>query len=358
LALLNISASPPTKPSEDFNKDDVLWAVHMLETDRAHGGRAHGGYDLDKSYSQPLSYPSPAAIPQGPKGRSAADHQTMCVAAVAEVMIEAINRYAAEHPEAALFVNGRPNPNSPYNMLPAAGWRRSDVKSIRPFIFVQGSEQNILGRGLYETPRGKTKKGNIVIAYARGTGQALATFEIREELPFSALKPGDFVNFNRDSPGTDGKRHYSGHAVVFLNFIDKDNHYTEVYSADVIGFEYFSAQGMATKDHPAPPDAGFARRDAYFGAYNGPTVSHSRDRYLVRPKDDHSTAATSLLQLSGGRMWSPSRWNVSKGLAAIERLVRVNTPLGLGKRRGGEINLRLRSQNTQPAVDFTEPDDE
>lgn len=139
----------------------------------------------------------------------------MCVAAVTEVLIEALNLYYRDTGDA-----------TPFQELPIRSWQRGSISDIRAHVFQ------------YEGTR------------CHGTAHALSQFGIGQELPFSELSPGDFLTMNR----TGG----SGHTAVFLGYLDRDFQELTDYSDAVAGFKYFSAQGKNS------PDAGFAYRWAFF----------------------------------------------------------------------------------------------
>jgi hypothetical protein len=186
-----------------FN-DYILRSVEMIAAERA-----RGGYDINSYFTRDLKY--------GPDCCIKANHpsKTMCVAAVCEVIIEALNIYFAETGD-----------QKPFQSLPIRSWTRGTAKDIRAHIFMYA------GSG------------------SRGTAHALDRFGIGKEAAFRDLLPGDFINLNRA---------HSGHAVVFLGFINKDYQTEPTYSNRVVGFQYFSSQGKKSDD------AGFAYRWAFFG---------------------------------------------------------------------------------------------
>lgn len=324
VTLFTFTPSAAARPA-DMNSY-VLKAVANLAQERA-----TGGYRLSAWYTKKLDYTQPAEIPQGPATRPEGDEKaTMCVAAVAESIIEAIKLYGSDRMDTAVTRNM-------FEQLPATSWSRGNLYSILPYIFMRGQSINILRRGARDTPHIKG-----IIAYTRGTGDALALWRIGEELSFSGLKPGDFINFNR----TKG----SGHAGVFLNYIGADNRYTTRYLPDVIGFEYFSAQGGGNpqKGIPPKPDAGLGYRDAYFGMYTGHGVSsargvtHPSDRTVIGP------AVGDIRLLNGGRLWMPASWKVPDALRDIQARVSRNTT------RGGQaaVNRALQEENSVDVINF------
>lgn len=130
------------------------------------------------------------------------DEKTMCVAAVLEVILTAMNIYAEDTGDTTV-----------YDYLPISSWQRLGSNDIRGHIWVN-HEYN-----------------------SYGTADALRNFDIGENVSFEQLKPGGFVNINRTT-GTD-------HAVVFIAFVDVDGNEYDTYPDDakIIGFKYFSSQG-------------------------------------------------------------------------------------------------------------------
>jgi hypothetical protein len=181
----------------------------------------------------------------------------MCVAAVAEVIIEALNVYYAETGD-----------QGPFQKLPATSWRRGTLKDIRAHIFK------------FDDPP----------SHCRGTGHALMRFGIGEELPFSDLQPGDFVTLNR----TNG----SGHSVVFLGYLGENYAELAAFSLAVKGFKYFSAQGAKRQ-----PPGGLGYRWAYFAPYAPEQLAGKKvDKNIVRSSDQK--------MLNTGCMFHPNAWTV------------------------------------------------
>lgn len=241
--------SPSAKGSKSssngrFNQFIVQATEDMF---RAHRGR---GYDIGSYFTHNLNY--------GPdKGVIRSNHppKTMCVAAVGEVIIEALNIYYAATSDGA-----------PFQALPHTSWNNSRPTDIRPYIFMHD------GTG------------------SSGTASALAKFSMGAELPFEELLPGDFINFDRASG--------SGHAVVFLGFIDADGEIQQNYSGQVVGFKYFSAQGKGK------PDAGLGFRWAYFDGFCPPPSAD-------RPRDCGIIKTTNQKSFNAGYIFDPSDWKLT-----------------------------------------------
>lgn len=292
----------------------ILQAVEMIAAKRA-----GGGYDLGSAYTRNLLYGA-RTIPATPLGKSPAT-RTMCVAAVAEVMIEAINLYTAKTGD-----------RTPYEALDAATWSRGDLQSLRPYLWMQVDQRNVFRHPPGTVPR-STVNGVTRSALSRGTGHALSIFGLGREIEFRDLQPGDFVNFNRSSG--------SGHASVFLSYISKGNVHTPTYSPDVRGFQYFSAQGKGRAD------AGFAYRDAYFGPPPATTAGRVRDGNIIR-SDNH-------LFLCCGRMSAPP-WNVAAARRAIRDKISATVPR-TAPSRGAEVLRVLGLDAPATFVQFTDEDE-
>jgi len=316
-------ASVTNRPINGDDPSASLNSYILEAVERIYVTRKRGGYDRFSAYSQDLDY-GDEIVPAEPK-RSGAEppprHRTMCVAAVAEVIIESINLYSE-----------KTNDRSPYKSLPAFSWTSSTLQAIKPYLFMHDDVHSIYGYKSGDTPRGKPHDGKPTFALSRGTGHALTIFRIGEELPFSALRKGDFINFNRQNS--------SGHAAIFLNYIDASNKYTSKYTPGVIGFEYFSAQGRNR------PDAGFEYRDAYFSPEPKKTAGgHVRDMAI---------RSSQLLFLNGGRLWTPSRWNVHGALQDIRVKVAASIPATVPPpKRDGEIQKIFEEEMPPSAIDFS-----
>ncbi len=292
----------------------VVRAVEKIYSERSKGGYHIGSaYTGDLTYGEQVVKATPKRSPEDVSPR-----RTMCVAAVGEVMIEAINLYVQD--------SGDP---TPYLRLPASTWMRGTLLSFKPYLFMQTDSRGVFNYQLGKTPS-TIKDERRVFALARGTGHAMSIFGIGVERDFNALKKGDFVNFNRSSG--------SGHAVVFLSYIGSDNKYTSTYNSEVIGFHYFSAQGKGK------PDAGFGYRDAYFRTHSGPSAGGYPKDSAIRSQDR--------LYLNGGRLWTPSAWAVEHAQNKIQQLAAAAVP-ATKPRRAASINELLESEMAESSVNFS-----
>jgi hypothetical protein len=103
--------------------------------------------------------------------------KTMCVAAVTEVLIEALNLYFQQTKD-----------SKPFTDLPPVHWNGTSAQDIRDYIWEN--------RG------------------SHSAGYAFDKFGIGQKLNFTELRPGDFLSFDRLNGG--------GHSVIFLGYLDKN----------------------------------------------------------------------------------------------------------------------------------------
>jgi hypothetical protein len=193
-------------------------------------------------------------IEYGPYGviPRSGDGHTMCVAAVMEVMLTAMQLYAAATGDATVW-----------DFLPKSSWESLGADDIKAQIWVNSALDSY------------------------GTADALRNFGMGENVAFEMLRPGGFVNINRTT-GT-------GHAVVFLAFIDINGTEYTTWNDQVIGFKYFSSQGGYD-----PGTGGLDYRCAVFDDYGSPTLPCRRDIHVIYSTDQHL--------LNTGHMWAPTYW--------------------------------------------------
>jgi hypothetical protein len=234
----------------------VLRAVDALYKSRKGQGYSAGSY-----FTHDLDYQHAAEI-----RASSRKPATMCVAAVSEVIIEALNQYVHETGDATVFAR-----------LPARSWNGRTTRDLRSHIF------------MFDT------------VHSNGTADALHQFGLGEEVPFKDLVPGDFVGLNRNNG--------SGHAVVFMGFLNASGGIEITYdSRKVVGFKYFSSQGKNRSD------AGLGFRWAFFGPCPAwREADKPRDCGIVRSEHQHV--------LNTGYMLDPSKWTIETAIAAKERRV-------------------------------------
>lgn len=193
-------------------------------------------------------------IPYGDTGliEASGGARTMCVAAAMEVILTAMNLYAEDTGDTTVF-----------DFLPEQSWETLSSDHIKAHIWVNHDLDSW------------------------GTADALVHFGMGETLPFEQLHPGEFLNLNR----TTG----SGHAVVFLGFIDITGTVYDTWNSDVIGFYYFSSQGGYDVGN-----GGLDFRYAIFSDYGSPPMPGKRDVNIIYSTNPH--------YLNTGRMLHPDLW--------------------------------------------------
>ena len=285
-------AAAPAAAPIDFHPF-VLRAVEKLAQERS-----GGLYDIRKAFTRDLDYGSGCCVPASkPKVREPGPNPTMCVAAVSEVMIEALNLYAHDTGDRAFM-----------QQLPMSSWTRGNVTSIRAHLFMYQ------GTG------------------SRGTAYTLQKFGMGRIVPFPQLQPGDFVNLNRA---------HSGHAVVFLGFLDgNDGTTSPAWSDATRGFRYFSAQGQNR------PDGGFGYRNAWFDGACPTQRGKNDDCGIVgkpRRKADGSVLQNQIL-LNTGEMFAPPQWHVAQALANLETAVSRGVEEDSGLTRGNGLEEAVQAE--------------
>lgn len=265
--------------ADNFNAD-ILKAVETVDaTWKARG------YDINSYFTHDLAY--------GPDCCVKANHAplTMCVAAVSEIIIEALNAYYKQTAD-----------GTPFQKLPLKSWRGGSRRDIRPHIF------------MYEG------------VSSHGTAHALETFGIGLRTPFAELQPGSFINFNR----TNG----SGHACIFLGFLNKHGDVLPAHDASVVGYKYYSAQGKGL------PNAGFGYRWAFFDGNCPQQLSGGRRR------DCGVIRSTQSKLFCCGHMLHPTQWPEATAIQeGVEREMRI--------RRGDSDSADVESMDLElPEPDF------
>lgn len=215
------------------------------------------GYERHSSFTEALPYGKTTIAPSN-RGK------TMCVAAVAEALIRAIDTYASETQS-----------NVAFEQLPAYHWTSGRLINLRAHLYQY--------------------KG----ANSGGPGDALSRLGIGEKVPFYSLRQGDLLAFSRRK---------TGHAVVFLGYIDSNGAVLSAYDKNkVVGFRYMSSQGDGLPD----PYSGIGYRNAYFLGANAPgKCSRMIEDCGVINNDAY---------LNGGRLWSPERWDTKSALIALRQ---------------------------------------
>ncbi|MDX9723459.1 MAG: thrombospondin type 3 repeat-containing protein [Myxococcota bacterium] len=181
---IDFSFRPMALRDEELFNGYILEAIEFLD---ANYGRM--GYD-----SAVLTH----NIEYGTQGfiNATKPPRTMCVAAVMEVILTAMALYDADHPGGSV-----------YGYLPKGSFQTLASSSLKAHLWVN-----------YDINSG-------------GSADALRHFGMGMTVPFEQLRPGSLINLNR----TTG----SGHAVIFLSFIDISGNESATHHDGVVGFKYY-----------------------------------------------------------------------------------------------------------------------
>lgn len=275
----------PVGPKPELFNEYVLKSVELLN---AKYGKL--GYDINSELTHDVAYGKYGLIKKKYKGKvnEAPNYgKTMCVAAAMEVILEAMNIYASETKDQSVF-----------DFLPKRSWEGYTINDIKAHIWVN--------------PKPPFK--------AYGTASALASFGMGEMCKFKDLKPGGFIGLNR----TGG----SGHAVVFICFLDIHGNEFVEYHEGVVGFKYFSSQGSSVVGA-----GGLDYRYAYFAPHQPAAFTDGRRRDLGVIKSDNQ------MYLNCGHMWHPSRWDksVRPGVNKLVAFVGPKTKFDVSKYGTGNV---------------------
>jgi hypothetical protein len=243
----------------------VLLAVADLAKNRS-----RGGYDLHRRFTRNLNYGGDCCLKSTPPVAADKPNPTMCVAAIVEVMVEALNLYRAATGDDSFRAR-----------LPLARWNNGTRTGVIPNVFMYAGSDSA------------------------GTAFALQRLGLGTERRFEQLQPGDFINFNRTNA--------SGHAVVFMGYLVGGSAAPQQsFSPAVVGFRYFSAQGMKRAD------GGFGYRNAYF--VNKCPKPRGRDddcNILGFSIGADGKPSQSRRLLNTGTMYAPSSWTTEAALAKL-----------------------------------------
>ncbi len=233
---------------------DTLFAPYMVAaTDWLYQNYGLLGYDIGSVLTHDFPYGDYGVIPQ-----SGVEGKTMCVAAVMEIILTAIQLYVEDTGD-----------TTAWDFLPMDSYRYLGAGDIRAHLWVNYGDID-----------------------SGGSADALRHFGMGINVPFERLVPGSVVNINRTT-GT-------GHAVVFLAFLDLDGNEYDVYPDDVeiVGFKYFSSQGSSEVGV-----GGMDYRWAVFSDYGCPAMPGPRDCNVIYSESQH--------YLNTGVIYAPSQWRTA-----------------------------------------------
>jgi hypothetical protein len=196
-------------------------------------------YDEHKWFTKNLDYGTQKAIILASK-----PPYTMCNAAVTEVILDAINLYAADHKDW-----------SPEDAIPASSWMTARWSQLMPHMFSHDYEgypplEDLLKAHIKIEPGLEVDIKNFESLH--GMSFALEKFGLGETVKFEDARPGDVISFDRDRVNGG-----NGHSAIFLAFLTQDQKETLTFKAGaIVGFKYFSIQSSEP--------AGLGERWAYF----------------------------------------------------------------------------------------------
>lgn len=252
--------SPLRQP--DTAGDGYFNSYILKAVDRLYAEYGLLGYDINSILTHDIPYHTYGVI------KARRPPLTMCVAAMMEVLLTAYDIYAAETGDYSVFT-----------YLPQRSYEGLAITDLKGHIWVNHDFK------------------------AYGTADALINFGMGERRLFEQLRPGDFVNINRTTR--------TGHAVVFINYIDIQGRIQSGYNDSVVGFKYFSSQGGREAG-----TGGFDYRYAVFSKFGCPEMPYKRDcNVIYSQRQDY---------LNTGTMLMPERWTgvfPSPGPAGVQETV-------------------------------------
>jgi hypothetical protein len=233
------------------------------------------GYDINGVFTHDLNFGTKTL-------KSSRQPATMCVAAQLEIIVTAINIYVAETKD-----------SSAYNFLPIKHWVSTNSGTFKDLVWVNSG--------------------------SFGTAYALKAYGMGEMKTFKELLPGSFINLNRNNR--------TGHAVLFVAYIDSDGNELSKYSDKVKGFKYYSSQGKG------PGFGGFGYRYAYFEK-ECPTLVAGKKRDCGIILSDKQKF------LNCGMMLIPKYWDKQQRDLQLKEIAKIHS---LGENK---VNAKYLIQDT------------
>jgi hypothetical protein len=206
-----------TLRAQDLDPDSLLAPYMVQATEWIAANYGLLGYDIGSVLTHDITYGPYGVIPQ-----TGVANKTMCVAAVMEIILTAMQLYADDTGDTTVW-----------DFLPRASFQSLRAQDLKAHLWVNYDDID-----------------------SGGSADALRHFGMGMNVPFARLVPGSVVNVNRANG--------SGHAVVFLAFLDAAGNEYDVYPQDteIVGFKYYSSQGSST-----PGVGGMSYRWAVFNDY-------------------------------------------------------------------------------------------
>jgi hypothetical protein len=260
LLLIAVFGTPGLAAEEADLNSYVLKAVTLIANERS-----GLGYD-QASFTRDLQFGDNGILP------ASNPPFTMCVAAQLEILVTALDQYFQETGD-----------DSPFHFLPVESWKRLRPNDLRGQIWI------------------------VENAPSNGAADAFYNFGMGHKLAFKDLRPGSFLNFNRNNG--------SGHGVVFLGFLDRNGNDLKQYSDQVAGFKYFSSQGQK-----GAAGSGFGYRWAFFSDVGCPTLSGGRKRDCGVIRSDSPKL------LNGGTVYNPKSWDKRRAAEQLLQSQNITDP--------------------------------
>jgi hypothetical protein len=233
-------AAVETRAAETPDFNDYMMRAYKKVKDRA------AKYDGGSWFSKDLDYGDQLGVIKARRPKDSSVAASMCNAAVTEVIIEAINLYAAEHRKSTWSTLRK--------AIPADSWNKTDWTLLKPHLFGHDYTE-------YEPLEAISKRAipsglmsDVTDFHSeRGMAYAIKSFGLGKKIDFDEAKPGDIITFDRDWPGG-----APGHSAIFLAFINDQQEDVTTHKGKIVGFKYFSIQL-----------SGFGERWAYFKVPQG-----------------------------------------------------------------------------------------
>ena len=186
---------------------------------------------------------------------------------------------------------------------------------------------------------------------------------------FKSAKAGDFATFDRTNDTRSGAQKYSGHSVVFLGFVNRNQELVDSYNdRTVVGFKYFSSQGSGMGERWAyfrgfcPVRAGYDLPDNPAQAGCKDRIDNAQNRAangMEKPGQITDCCLNKITASDGprvGRLFSPARWTytasqqrIAQDYAALKARIdefvrnRANASVRLNLIARGAVALEARN---------------
>jgi hypothetical protein len=181
--------------------------------------RAGHGYSLQNYFTRDLDWGSEPGVIH-------ASHPplTMCNAAVTETFIEAVNLYTRDNPSWL-----------PQNVMPTELWNKGGFAGLKAHFLSHNlleypPLEHIPRKEIPASLQADIKQFQSEEAMAK----AIERWGVGERIKFQNARPGDIITFDRTNDRIDGSHASSGHSVVFLGFLDRNQNILDKYDASKV----------------------------------------------------------------------------------------------------------------------------